>query len=160
MGHRCESKFCRGMPFELKIYVIFWEHYKEIAWNTKFLLTCDQIWMAVASFLRYGWYCGVLYNGCHGEAPCNGLDRCCKDHDDCMLRCRNYLEVKCNEKLLDCMRSYSRSGQPQFKGSKCRSNTVEKTIQLAIKAGLWFGRRIPPQDTQNSSGLLYSYSWP
>ncbi|KAM7477354.1 hypothetical protein LguiA_025567 [Lonicera macranthoides] len=35
-------------------------------------------------FLRYGKYCGLLYGGCPGEKPCDGLDSCCMQHDACI----------------------------------------------------------------------------
>nr|GMC61297.1 phospholipase A2-alpha-like [Ipomoea batatas]GMC65011.1 phospholipase A2-alpha-like [Ipomoea batatas] len=38
----------------------------------------------VAPFLRYGKYCGILYSGCPGEKPCDALDACCMQHDDCI----------------------------------------------------------------------------
>jgi secretory phospholipase A2 len=34
--------------------------------------------------LRYGKYCGLLYSGCPGEKPCDGLDACCMKHDQCV----------------------------------------------------------------------------
>lgn len=114
---------------------------------------CESKFCKVAPFMRYGRYCGVFYTGCHGEAPCDGLDSCCKDHDYCITRSDSYLNVQCNQKLLDCIRAYRKSGQPQFKGSKCRSKTVENTIQFAIRAGLWIGRRLPPEDRQNYSSI-------
>jgi len=40
--------------------------------------------MAVPPFLRYGKYCGLLYSGCPGEKPCDGLDACCMKHDACI----------------------------------------------------------------------------
>jgi hypothetical protein len=62
------------------------------------------MWMAVPPFLRYGKYCGLLYSGCPGEKPCDGLDACCMKHDACIqsknskyssmifdLSCRNIL---------------------------------------------------------------------
>lgn len=39
----------------------------------------------VAPLLRYGKYCGVLYGGCPGEKPCDGLDACCMKHDACII---------------------------------------------------------------------------
>jgi len=112
---------------------------------------CESKFCREAPILRYGRYCGVFYTGCNGEAPCDGLDSCCKDHDYCITRTRNYLNVQCNQKLLGCLSAYISSGQGQFRGTKCRSQTVVNTIDFAIKAGVWIGRRIPPQDLQNSS---------
>ena len=40
--------------------------------------------MAVPPLLRYGKYCGLLYSGCPGERPCDGLDACCMKHDQCV----------------------------------------------------------------------------
>ncbi len=34
--------------------------------------------------LRYGKYCGIGYTGCPGAVPCDGLDRCCMVHDQCI----------------------------------------------------------------------------
>lgn len=39
---------------------------------------------AVPPFLRYGKYCGIMYSGCPGEQPCDGLDACCMKHDLCI----------------------------------------------------------------------------
>lgn len=40
--------------------------------------------MTVPPLLRYGKYCGLLYSGCPGEKPCDGLDACCMYHDKCV----------------------------------------------------------------------------
>jgi len=40
--------------------------------------------MTVPPLLRYGKYCGLLYSGCPGEKPCDGLDACCMKHDQCV----------------------------------------------------------------------------
>jgi hypothetical protein len=40
----------------------------------------------VPPFLRYGKYCGLLYSGCPGEKPCDGLDACCMNHDACVVK--------------------------------------------------------------------------
>jgi secretory phospholipase A2 len=39
---------------------------------------------AAPPFLRYGKYCGILYSGCPSEPPCDALDACCMDHDNCV----------------------------------------------------------------------------
>nr|KJB53666.1 hypothetical protein B456_009G001900 [Gossypium raimondii] len=46
--------------------------------------TCESEFCSVPPFLRYGKYCGLLYSGCPGEKPCDGLDACCMKHDDCV----------------------------------------------------------------------------
>eukprot|EP00253_Pinus_taeda_P026435 PITA_26435 len=112
---------------------------------------CESNFCTVAPFLRYGRYCGLFYTGCHGEVPCDGLDSCCKDHDNCIALSGDYLNVQCNQKLLDCLSAYIMSGQPQFRGTQCLSKTVADTIEFAIRAGVWIGRRIPAEDAQKSS---------
>jgi len=112
---------------------------------------CESKFCREAPVLRYGRYCGVFYTGCHNEAPCDGLDSCCKDHDYCITSSGSYLNVQCNQKLLDCLSAFLSSGQPQFAGATCRSQTVVNTIEFAIKAGVWIGSRVPPPDLQISS---------
>jgi hypothetical protein len=34
--------------------------------------------------IRYGKFCGVRWSGCEGEEPCDDLDACCRDHDNCV----------------------------------------------------------------------------
>ncbi|XP_028791860.1 phospholipase A2-alpha-like [Neltuma alba] len=46
--------------------------------------SCESSFCSVAPFLRYGKYCGLLYSGCPGERPCDGLDACCMKHDQCV----------------------------------------------------------------------------
>ncbi|CAL4926899.1 unnamed protein product [Urochloa decumbens] len=46
--------------------------------------TCESDHCTTAPFLRYGKYCGILYSGCPGEAPCDALDACCMHHDNCV----------------------------------------------------------------------------
>ncbi|XVF19062.1 hypothetical protein REPUB_Repub11eG0078100 [Reevesia pubescens] len=45
---------------------------------------CESEFCSVPPFLRYGKYCGLLYSGCPGEKPCDGLDACCMKHDACV----------------------------------------------------------------------------
>ncbi|RZC13771.1 Phospholipase A2-alpha, partial [Glycine soja] len=45
--------------------------------------TCESSFCSVP-LLRYGKYCGLLYSGCPGEKPCDGLDACCIYHDKCV----------------------------------------------------------------------------
>lgn len=33
---------------------------------------------------RYGKYCGIGHTGCSGEAPCDAVDACCREHDLCV----------------------------------------------------------------------------
>ncbi|XP_057825309.1 probable phospholipase A2 homolog 2 [Cryptomeria japonica] len=94
--------------------------------------------MTVAPLLRYGKYCGIFYTGCPGEDPCDGLDKCCMTHDHCISN-SNYVNVTCNQALLDCVEAYKNSGDGQFPGNRCDIGDVEKTIHIAIKAGVWIG---------------------
>lgn len=119
---------------------------------------CESKFCREAPILRYGRYCGVFYTGCHNEAPCDGLDSCCKNHDYCITRTHNYLNIQCNQNLLSCLSAYISSGQAQFRGTKCHSQTVVNTIDFAIKAGLWIGGRIPSRDLQNSSASTVFHS--
>ncbi|XP_058733166.1 phospholipase A2-alpha-like [Vicia villosa] len=45
---------------------------------------CESSFCSVPPLLRYGKYCGLLYSGCPGEKPCDGLDACCMSHDQCV----------------------------------------------------------------------------
>lgn len=91
--------------------------------------------------LRYGKYCGLLYSGCPGERPCDGLDDCCMRHDICIqLDHNDYLSEKCNQGFLDCMDRFKKSGAKSFKGNKCDSSKVIDVISVVIEAALLAGR--------------------
>ncbi|GLJ27258.1 hypothetical protein SUGI_0534790 [Cryptomeria japonica] len=130
----CESKFCSGVDSYI-----------------------------VAPLLRYGKYCGIFYSGCPGEDPCDGLDRCCMTHDHCISN-SNYLNVTCNQDLLDCVQAYQNSGDGQFSGNTCDIGDVENIINVAIEAGVWIGDGIgdgpapPPSDLPFSSNSNPNYS--
>ncbi|XP_056692869.1 phospholipase A2-alpha isoform X2 [Spinacia oleracea] len=47
---------------------------------------CESEFCEAPPFLRYGKYCGLLYSGCPNEQPCDGLDFCCMEHDNCISR--------------------------------------------------------------------------
>ncbi|GLJ37672.1 hypothetical protein SUGI_0765320 [Cryptomeria japonica] len=108
-----------------------------LAWG-KCSTRCKSKFCKEAPLLRYGKYCGIFYSGCPGEAPCDGLDRCCMIHDQCIGN-SNYLSTTCNQALLDCLHAYQNSGAGQFRGNTCKIGDVEKTIKVAIEAGLWIG---------------------
>ncbi|KAL6751350.1 hypothetical protein V8C86DRAFT_2780747 [Haematococcus lacustris] len=40
---------------------------------------CHEIDCDKAS-IRYGKFCGIGHGGCPGEAPCDGVDACCRKH--------------------------------------------------------------------------------
>ncbi|KAJ0971628.1 hypothetical protein J5N97_019587 [Dioscorea zingiberensis] len=102
---------------------------------------CESEHCTVPPFLRYGKYCGILYSGCPGEKPCDGLDACCQTHDACVQSKHNdYLSQECNENFLDCIAKYKESGAPSFKGNKCMVQEVVDVITLVIEAALLAGR--------------------
>ncbi|XP_039126866.1 phospholipase A2-alpha-like [Dioscorea cayenensis subsp. rotundata] len=102
---------------------------------------CESEHCTVPPFLRYGKYCGILYSGCPGEKPCDGLDACCQTHDACVQAKHNdYLSQECNENLLDCIEKYKKSGAASFKGNKCMVQEVVDVITIVIEAALLAGR--------------------
>ena len=52
--------------------------------------------------LPYGKYCGLDYSGCHGEAPCDGVDACCKTHDWCCTA-ESLESCDCHTALIKCL---------------------------------------------------------
>ncbi|KAK1263750.1 Phospholipase A2-alpha [Acorus gramineus] len=102
---------------------------------------CESQFCTVAPFLRYGKYCGILYSGCPGERPCDGLDACCKIHDDCVQsRHNDYLSQHCNRNFLNCITKFKNSGAPTFWGNKCSAEEVVDVISVVIEAALQAGR--------------------
>uniref|UniRef100_A0A5B7CCT5 phospholipase A2 n=1 Tax=Davidia involucrata TaxID=16924 RepID=A0A5B7CCT5_DAVIN len=91
--------------------------------------------------LRYGKYCGLLYGGCPGEKPCDGLDACCMKHDDCIgAKNNDYLSQECNQNLLNCIDKFKESGSRTFKGNTCSVDEVTGVITVVIDAALLAGR--------------------
>ncbi|KAL6001542.1 Phospholipase A2-alpha, partial [Asimina triloba] len=92
-------------------------------------------------FLRYGKYCGLLYSGCPGEEPCDGLDACCLKHDACVqAKDNDYLSQECNQGFLDCIADFRASGSPTFEGNKCAVGEVVDVISVVIEAAVLAGR--------------------
>ncbi|KAJ0987178.1 hypothetical protein J5N97_005534 [Dioscorea zingiberensis] len=105
--------------------------------------TCESENCSLPPFLRYGKYCGVLYSGCPGEEPCDGLDACCEVHDACIQANQNdYLNEQCNENFLNCISEFRDSGAQTFKGNKCKPKEVVDEISLVIQVALLAGRAI------------------
>ncbi len=50
-----------------------------------------------------------------GEAPCDGLDACCKSHDDCVER-SGMLANKCHSAFVTCMQKEKRHNKTGFSG--------------------------------------------
>ncbi|XP_022135104.1 phospholipase A2-alpha [Momordica charantia] len=102
---------------------------------------CESEFCSVPPFLRYGKYCGLLYSGCPGERPCDGLDACCMKHDDCVQAKNNdYLSQECSQSFLNCMENFKRSKQATFKGNKCQIDEVIDVISLVMEAALIAGK--------------------
>lgn len=101
--------------------------------------TCESDHCTTPPFLRYGKYCGILYSGCPGEAPCDALDACCMHHDNCVQAKMDYLSTTCNEALLDCLANL-REGTATFEGNKCMIDQVIDVISLVIEAAVVAGR--------------------
>ncbi|KAG1334727.1 phospholipase A2-alpha [Cocos nucifera] len=103
--------------------------------------TCESQHCNSPPFLKYGKYCGILYSGCPGEKPCDALDACCMTHDNCIQSNNNdYLNVECNENLLNCIAEVRDSGKGTFKGNKCMVEEVVDVITLVIEVALLAGR--------------------
>ncbi|KAM3360806.1 phospholipase A2-alpha [Capsicum galapagoense] len=99
--------------------------------------TCESKFCIVPPLLRYGKYCGIMYSGCPGEQPCDGLDACCMTHDLCIQhKGNNYLNLECNQNFLDCVAKFTKSGAHSFKGNTCSVNTVVTVITDVIDAAI------------------------
>ncbi|KAF3781942.1 Phospholipase A2-like protein 3 [Nymphaea thermarum] len=101
--------------------------------------TCHSEFCSVPPFLRYGKYCGIMYTGCAGERPCDSLDACCQKHDACVEAKNNYLDLECNEELLQCVATVRDSGAEAFRGSTCLLAEVADVISAVIQAALIAG---------------------
>ncbi|KAE8665391.1 Phospholipase A2-alpha [Hibiscus syriacus] len=103
--------------------------------------TCESKFCSVPPFLRYGKYCGLLYSGCPGERPCDGLDACCMKHDACVQAKNNgYLSQECSQSFLNCMTNFQKAGGRCFKGNTCQVDDVIEVISVIIEAALVAGR--------------------
>ncbi|XP_010533048.1 PREDICTED: phospholipase A2-alpha-like [Tarenaya hassleriana] len=102
---------------------------------------CESEFCKVPPLLRYGKYCGLLYSGCVGERPCDGLDACCMKHDACVQSKNNdYLSQECSERFINCMSNFRDTNQPTFSGNKCDSDEVIDVISVVMEAALLAGR--------------------
>ncbi|XP_061369007.1 phospholipase A2-alpha-like [Gastrolobium bilobum] len=102
---------------------------------------CESSFCAVPPLLRYGKYCGLLYSGCPGERPCDGLDACCMKHDKCVGDKNNdYLSQECSQTLINCMNEFKNTRGPTFKGNMCQVDDVIEVINVVMEAALLAGR--------------------
>ncbi|XP_019168323.1 PREDICTED: phospholipase A2-alpha-like [Ipomoea nil] len=103
--------------------------------------TCESKFCGVPPFLRYGKYCGILYTGCPGEKPCDGLDACCMQHDVCIQNNGNdYLSQHCNKNFLACVTKFKKSKAKTFKGNTCKVDEVVNIITDVMDAAIIAGR--------------------
>ncbi|KAK7399039.1 hypothetical protein VNO78_10214 [Psophocarpus tetragonolobus] len=103
--------------------------------------TCESSFCSVPPLLRYGKYCGLLYSGCPGERPCDGLDACCMNHDKCVqAKNNNYLSQECSQTFIDCMQKFKMSRAPTFEGNTCEVDNVIQVINVVMEAALLAGR--------------------
>ncbi|KAM7480769.1 hypothetical protein LguiB_005352 [Lonicera macranthoides] len=72
-------------------------------------------------FLRYGKYCGLLYGGCPGEKPCDGLDSCCMQHDACIAAKNTYWSSDITYKVVTGI-TLGRLGTPKVEPQYFRNN--------------------------------------
>ncbi|KAI4376402.1 hypothetical protein MLD38_014170 [Melastoma candidum] len=101
---------------------------------------CESEFCSVPPFLRYGKYCGLLYSGCPGEKPCDGLDACCMKHDACVqAKNDDYLSQECSRNLLSCMANFKKTGGPTFKGNTCDVSDVVDVLSVVMEAALVAG---------------------
>ncbi|KAJ6863584.1 phospholipase A2-alpha-like [Populus alba x Populus x berolinensis] len=104
---------------------------------------CESEFCSVPPFLRYGKYCGLLYSGCPGEKPCDGLDACCMKHDACVQAKNNdYLSQECSQNFINCMNNFRNSGAHTFKGNTCQADEVIDVISVVMEAALLAGRAL------------------
>ncbi|GLT80287.1 hypothetical protein SLA2020_517360 [Shorea laevis] len=104
---------------------------------------CESEFCTVPPLLRYGKYCGLLYSGCAGEAPCDGLDACCMKHDACVQSKNNdYLSQECSQNILKCMDEFQKSGTRTFTGNTCDPAEVINLISVVMEAALLAGRSL------------------
>ncbi|KAJ4958668.1 hypothetical protein NE237_025779 [Protea cynaroides] len=102
---------------------------------------CESDFCSVPPLLRYGKYCGLLYSGCPGEKPCDGLDACCMKHDACIQSKNNdYLSQECSQAFINCMEYFKDFGSQTFKGNKCSAEEVIDVITVVMEAALVAGR--------------------
>ncbi|KAJ4713920.1 Phospholipase A2 family protein [Melia azedarach] len=102
---------------------------------------CESDFCSVPPFLRYGKYCGLLYSGCPGEKPCDGLDACCMKHDACVQAKNNdYLSQECSQNFINCMENFKKEGRQTFKGNTCQVDEVIDVIHVVMEAALLAGR--------------------
>ncbi|KAF7103778.1 hypothetical protein CFC21_104727 [Triticum aestivum] len=114
--------------------------------------TCESAYCTgtlEAPLMRYGKYCGVSYTGCPGEPPCDALDACCMLHDACIQTTEDYLNMWCNQSLLDCVATVRTAAAAAgggveavlttFEGNRCNATDVADEITSILEAAVYAG---------------------
>ncbi|GMH40011.1 hypothetical protein BSKO_07915 [Bryopsis sp. KO-2023] len=101
--------------------------------------TCFELDCRVMT-IRYGKYCGVGHTGCKGEKPCDGVDGCCKIHDECVVK-NNVLDNKCHSEFITCLKRQQASKRKGF-SKKCPLSVVIPTMENGIIAAMAMGNLV------------------
>ncbi|GLJ42773.1 hypothetical protein SUGI_0886950 [Cryptomeria japonica] len=88
--------------------------------------------------IKYGKYCGVGWSGCPGEKPCDDLDECCKQHDECVEK-KGMMNVKCHEKFKKCIKKVQKSGKAGF-SKKCPYDVAVPTMTQGMDMAIMFSQ--------------------
>jgi len=110
------SFFCRAksaadnvsqVSVQVHVLILFIYSYIYICFLHFFYWKLSSLDLTVPPLLRYGKYCGLLYSGCPGEKPCDGLDACCMKHDQCVTvkNSKFYLYIFLNY-MMTCVSDY------------------------------------------------------
>ncbi|XP_073011574.1 probable phospholipase A2 homolog 1 [Typha latifolia] len=94
--------------------------------------SCDSVG------IRYGKYCGVGWSGCPGEKPCDDLDACCKDHDECVEK-KGLMSVRCHEKFKSCIKKVKKSKKAGF-SKDCPYETAMPTMIQGMDMAILFSQ--------------------
>ncbi|KMZ74002.1 Phospholipase A(2) [Zostera marina] len=118
-------------------------HGKSITVTIECSRKCESKNCGLPPILRYGKYCGLLYSGCPGEKPCDGLDACCMVHDACVRSTGDdYLSVSCNRNFLQCISVFKNSNRPSFLGNTCSVREVIDVVSDIIQTAIIAGRKM------------------
>lgn len=88
--------------------------------------------------INYGKYCGIGHSGCPGEPPCDGLDACCKAHDEC-VGLKGLTNVGCHERMKRCLTRVKKSGEVGF-SAECPVPTAAATMINGMNLAILFGQ--------------------
>ncbi|KNA21363.1 hypothetical protein SOVF_043530 [Spinacia oleracea] len=141
MAYSLKLAFLAFLSLNLQVYALNIGVQSSLQLSKECSRKCESEFCSVPPFLRYGKYCGLLYSGCPGERPCDGLDACCMKHDMCVQSKGNdYLSEECSQKFIGCMDNFRAAGGHTFKGSTCDANDVIEVIKIVMEAALLAGR--------------------